>query len=64
MRQNQRGGINLQRFTHNFSRMDLYAADGTSKHLFMANNTMLVIQNTTKKSLVHGETVYFAEIFV
>ncbi len=49
MRQNQRGGINLQRFTHNFSRMDLYAADGTSKHLFMANNTMLVIQNTTKK---------------
>lgn len=43
MRENQRGGISLQRFAYNFSRVDDDAADGTSKHLLMANNPMLIV---------------------
>ncbi len=43
MRENQRGCISLQRLTHNFSRVDDDAADGTSKHLLMANNPVLIV---------------------
>ena len=43
MRQNEGCCISLQRRTHNFSWVDNDAVDGTSKHLLMANNPVLIV---------------------
>src|SRR5471030_971123 len=51
MRQNDSCRINLQRLANNFAGMNFYAANGTSKHLLMANNAVLIVEKKYQKHL-------------
>lgn len=64
MRQNYGCRINLHCLANNFTGMNFDAANGTSKHLLMANNAMLIVEKKYQKHLSFAMTEDILQILL